>query len=174
MVDWVFQFDIPDQTDTYVHRVGRTARYKAEGKSLVLVSEHERPFVDELQRKGVQLHKISQNPQRFLRIQSSLQSICSEHQDVKYLAQRAIISYIRFVYKAHNKDIFNIKKINLEALSKSYGLAIAPQVMAKAQAESESEEEEEGEKKPKLTKIEQLRLKQKMKKLEKKKMKAPL
>lgn len=38
LVDWVFQIDIPDQTDTYVHRVGRTARYRSEGRSLVLVS----------------------------------------------------------------------------------------------------------------------------------------
>jgi ATP-dependent RNA helicase DDX10/DBP4 len=38
LVDWVFQLDIPDQTDTYIHRVGRTARYRSEGRSLVLVS----------------------------------------------------------------------------------------------------------------------------------------
>jgi len=70
-----------------------------------------------------------------------LQSICSEHQDVKYLAQRAIISYIRFVFKAHSKDIFNIKKIDLELLAKSYGLATAPQIMGKVpQPESEPEQ----------------------------------
>ena len=40
-------------------------------------------------------------------------SICSEHQDVKYLAQRALMSYIQFVYKAGNKAIFNIKNLNL-------------------------------------------------------------
>ena len=60
---------------------------------------------------------------------------------MKYLAQRAIISYIRFVFKAHNKDIFNIKNINLEALAKSYGLMTAPQIMAKSQPQSESEGE---------------------------------
>lgn len=37
-VDWVFQFDVPEQADTYIHRVGRTARYKSEGKSLLLLS----------------------------------------------------------------------------------------------------------------------------------------
>ena len=63
LVDWVIQFDIPDQIDTYVHRVGRTARYKSEGRSLVFVSEHERPFVEELHKKGINLHKINQNPQ---------------------------------------------------------------------------------------------------------------
>lgn len=77
LVDWVLQLDIPDQIDTYVHRVGRTARYRSEGRSLVLLSEHEQPFVDELKKKGVELHKINQNPQRYLRVESSLQSICS-------------------------------------------------------------------------------------------------
>jgi ATP-dependent RNA helicase DDX10/DBP4 len=115
------------------------------------------------------MHKINQNPQRYLKIQSSLQSICSEHQDVKYLAQRAIISYIRFAYKAHNKSIFNIKKINLDLFAKSFGLPTAPVISTKVNQPSESEEEEEdGEAKPKLTKIEQMRLKQKLKKQAKK------
>lgn len=88
---------------------------------------------------------------------------------MKYLAQRAMISYIRFVFKAHNKHIFNIKKINLELLAKSYGLPSAPTIMSKTNQPSDSEEENDDEAKPKLTKIEQLRLKQKMKKLAKKK-----
>lgn len=37
-VDWVFQFDAPDHADLYVHRVGRTARYKSEGRSLLLLT----------------------------------------------------------------------------------------------------------------------------------------
>lgn len=39
MIDWVIQFDIPENTETYVHRVGRTARFKYEGKSLTFISE---------------------------------------------------------------------------------------------------------------------------------------
>lgn len=36
-VDWVIQFDCPDTLDTYVHRAGRTARYKSRGKSLLFL-----------------------------------------------------------------------------------------------------------------------------------------
>lgn len=38
MVDWVIQFDVPEDTETYIHRVGRTARFKYEGKSLIFVA----------------------------------------------------------------------------------------------------------------------------------------
>jgi ATP-dependent RNA helicase DDX10/DBP4 len=38
MIDWVIQFDIPENTETYVHRIGRTARFKYEGKGLTFVS----------------------------------------------------------------------------------------------------------------------------------------
>lgn len=74
----------------------------------------------------MQIHKITQNPQRYLRIERSLESICSEHQDVKYLAQRALISYLRFLYKSQNKKLFDVRKINLEAFAQSFGLASAP------------------------------------------------
>lgn len=47
---------------------------------------------------------------------------------MKYLAQRALISYLRFLYKAHNKKIFDLKKIDLEALAQSYGLPSAPSI----------------------------------------------
>ena len=62
MIDWVLQFDIPEDTETYVHRVGRTARFKYEGKGLTFITEGEKNFVDELKEKGVKIHKIKQNP----------------------------------------------------------------------------------------------------------------
>ncbi len=85
-------------------------------------------FVDNLKAKHIKVHKIVQNMEKYFRIDSSLRSICSEHQDVKYLAQRALISYIQFVYKSGNKSIFNIKNLNLEDLAQSFGLQNAPQL----------------------------------------------
>lgn len=100
-----------------------------------MVSENELPMIEELKAKNIQIHKITQNPQRYLRVDSSLESICSEHQDVKYLAQRALISYLRFVHKAHNKKIFNLKKIDLQAFAKSFGLPSAPVINFKGAQE---------------------------------------
>lgn len=91
------------------------------------------PLIDELKAKNVQIHKITQNPQRYLRVEASLRSICSQHQDVKYLAQRALISYLRFVFKAQNKKIFNLKKIDLEKFALSFGLPSAPNLNIKNQ-----------------------------------------
>lgn len=95
---------------------------------MAFVAEHEMEFVNKLQEKSIKVHKIVQNPDKYFRIESSLQSICSEHQDVKYLAQRALISYIQFLYKSGNKSIFNIKKLDLELVAQSFGLQNAPQL----------------------------------------------
>ena len=40
-VDWVVQVDIPEDVSTYVHRVGRTARYKAKGNALMFLMPSE-------------------------------------------------------------------------------------------------------------------------------------
>ena len=32
-IDWVIQLDAPENVETYVHRIGRTARHKSAGKS---------------------------------------------------------------------------------------------------------------------------------------------
>lgn len=36
-VDWVLQADAPEDADTYIHRVGRTARFQANGKALLFL-----------------------------------------------------------------------------------------------------------------------------------------
>jgi ATP-dependent RNA helicase DDX10/DBP4 len=48
-VDWVLQVDLPEDVATYVHRVGRTARYKAKGNALLLLSKSEMQFVKKLE-----------------------------------------------------------------------------------------------------------------------------
>lgn len=41
-VHWVLQFDCPEDADTYIHRVGRTARYKEGGEALLLLLPSEK------------------------------------------------------------------------------------------------------------------------------------
>ena len=45
-VDWVVQFDAPQDPAAFVHRVGRTARMGREGAALLYLAPHEASFVE--------------------------------------------------------------------------------------------------------------------------------
>jgi ATP-dependent RNA helicase DDX10/DBP4 len=47
-VDWVIQYDCPEDINTYIHRVGRTARYKSKGNALLFLLPSESKFVDKV------------------------------------------------------------------------------------------------------------------------------
>lgn len=140
-VNWIIQLDLPENVETYVHRIGRTARFQSLGKSLVLVDASERQFLKILDEHKFKVSTISPNPSKQLTIQKSLQTLCSENNDLKYLAQRAVISFVRSNDFMPNKAVFDIKKINLQKLSESYGLIQTP-VIKFEESENESENEE--------------------------------
>lgn len=57
-VDWVIQVDCPEDVNTYIHRVGRTARYKSKGNALMMLMKSESLFVDNLQKHNIVLKKL--------------------------------------------------------------------------------------------------------------------
>ncbi|XP_061105396.1 probable ATP-dependent RNA helicase DDX10 [Conger conger] len=58
-VNWVLQFDCPEDASTYIHRVGRTARYKEGGEALlVLLPSEEKGMIAQLQERKVPINKI--------------------------------------------------------------------------------------------------------------------
>jgi ATP-dependent RNA helicase DDX10/DBP4 len=57
-VDWVIQVDCPEDIQTYIHRIGRTARYKAGGSSLMLLMENETAIIDKLAKKRIPIKQI--------------------------------------------------------------------------------------------------------------------
>lgn len=44
-VDWIVQFDPPQWSDQFVHRIGRTARAGRTGYSLLMLNEPETPYL---------------------------------------------------------------------------------------------------------------------------------
>ena len=58
-VNWVIQMDCPPDANTYIHRVGRTARYEKEGQALlVLTPSEEEEMLNELKLKKIPIEKI--------------------------------------------------------------------------------------------------------------------
>ena len=63
-VDWVIQFDCPEDINTYIHRVGRTARYKSKGNALLFLLPSEIKFVERVLSKQIDLKKLAAAPNR--------------------------------------------------------------------------------------------------------------
>ncbi len=60
-VSHIFNFDLPQDSDAYTHRIGRTARIGKEGKALSLLSQKDHEGF----RKILQFHKIEKGKEQF-------------------------------------------------------------------------------------------------------------
>ncbi|EGG06005.1 uncharacterized protein MELLADRAFT_36393, partial [Melampsora larici-populina 98AG31] len=128
-IDWVVQADCPEDLDTYVHRVGRTARYQSGGKALIfLLPSEEEGMVSKWEERGIEVKKVKPNDSRKQTIQHKLQAQMFKFPDIKFLGQRAFISYVRSIYLQRNKKIFKLDQLDLTAFAESLGLPGAPQV----------------------------------------------
>ncbi|XP_070605826.1 probable ATP-dependent RNA helicase DDX10 [Erythrolamprus reginae] len=128
-VNWVIQFDCPEDANTYIHRVGRTARYKEGGEALlVLLPSEENGMIQQLSQKKVPVSNIKINPEKLLDVQKKLQSLLAQDLDLKERAQRCFVSYLRSVYLMKNKEVFDVLKLPIAEYALSLGLAVAPRV----------------------------------------------
>uniref|UniRef100_A0A667GY79 ATP-dependent RNA helicase n=1 Tax=Lynx canadensis TaxID=61383 RepID=A0A667GY79_LYNCA len=128
-VNWVLQFDCPEDANTYIHRAGRTARYKEDGEALlILLPSEEKGMVQQLLQKKVPVKEIRINPEKLIDVQKKLESFLAQDQDLKGRAQRCFVSYIRSVYLMKDKEIFDVSKLPIPEYALSLGLAVAPRV----------------------------------------------
>ncbi|PWN47488.1 DEAD-domain-containing protein [Violaceomyces palustris] len=128
-VDWVIQLDAPEDTETYIHRVGRTARYNAKGNSLLFVlPSEEKGMLEGLAQKNVPVGRIKPRESKTQSIQDQLQSFAFQDPEIKYLAQKAFVSYIRSIFLQKDKATFDVTALPLEKYASSLGLAGAPKV----------------------------------------------
>ena len=128
-VHWVIQVDCPEDAQTYIHRVGRTARYESIGNALLFLLPCEEPgMLSELEKFKIPIQRIQPNPSKTMDISNQLQSLCSQSPEIKYLAQKYFISYLRSIYLHKNKNIFKVEEIPSLELSTSLGLLNAPKI----------------------------------------------
>ena len=128
-VDWVIQLDCPEDADTYIHRVGRTARYERAGRAvLFLEPSEEEGMLKRLEQKKVPIEEIKVRQKKQQSIRTSLQNMCFKDPEIKYLGQKAFVSYVRSIHIQKDKDIFKISELPLEEFSASLGLPGAPRI----------------------------------------------
>lgn len=88
-VDWVIQLDAPEDADTYIHRVGRTARYQSEGKALLfLCPSEEKGMMQRWGEKGIEVKKIKIKNSKMGDLRQQMQNFAFKEPEIKYLGQR--------------------------------------------------------------------------------------
>lgn len=131
-VDWVIQLDCPEDADTYIHRVGRTARYERNGRAvLFLEPSEEKEMVKRLERKKIPIEEIKEkirDPNKLPSIKNQLQNMCFKDTELKYLGQKAFISYVRSIHVRQDKDVFKLRELPLEEFAASLGIPGAPKI----------------------------------------------
>ncbi|GAV46879.1 hypothetical protein ZYGR_0A04770 [Zygosaccharomyces rouxii] len=128
-VDWVVQVDCPENVDTYIHRVGRSARYGKQGKSLIMLTPQENePFLQRLKGRRIEPNMLNIKQSKKKSIKPQLQSLLFKDPELKYLGQKAFISYVRSIYIQKDHEVFKFDQLPTEEFAQSLGLPGAPKI----------------------------------------------
>ncbi|EOA30224.1 hypothetical protein CARUB_v10013346mg [Capsella rubella] len=128
-VDWIVQYDPPDKPTEYIHRVGRTARGEgAKGKALLVLIPEELQFIRYLKAAKVPVKELELNEKMLMNVRSQLVKCVTEDYNLNRLAKDAYRAYIS-AYNSHSlKDIFNVHRLDLQAVAASFCFSGPPKV----------------------------------------------
>ena len=147
-VDWVVQADCPEDAETYIHRVGRTARYESSGNAfLFLMPSEEEGMLEALKTKNIEINKIKIKASKQQSIENQLQNLAFQDPEIKYLGQRVrhcfvhgqsesnlyfyvqtFVAYLRSIHLQKNKVIFKVEDLPVDRYAASLGLPGAPKI----------------------------------------------
>ncbi|KAL4439662.1 hypothetical protein ABPG75_002663 [Micractinium tetrahymenae] len=107
-VQWIVQFDPPQDPNSFVHRAGRTARMGRSGNAVVYLLPHEASYVDFLRVRKIPLQ---QAPLAKLLpdVQPELQRQAETDRLVMETGTKAFVSYVRAYKEHHCKFIFRLQ-----------------------------------------------------------------
>ncbi|ANB13945.1 ATP-dependent RNA helicase HAS1 [Sugiyamaella lignohabitans] len=128
-VDWIIQFDPPDDPRDYIHRVGRTARgTQGKGKSLMFLTPSELGFLRYLKAAKVPLNEYEFPASKIANVQGQLEKLVSSNYWLNQSAKDGYRAYLQAYSSHHLKTVYQIDKLDLVKVAKSFGFNIPPKV----------------------------------------------
>ncbi|KAL9181274.1 hypothetical protein ACHAXT_010079 [Thalassiosira profunda] len=126
-VDWIIQFDPPDDPKEYIHRVGRTARGDSgTGRALLFLTPEETGFLRYLKAARVTLNEYEFPLKKLANVQSQLQRLIEKNYYLNCAARDAYRSYL-LAYASHSlRDIFDVHELDLAAVGRAFGFTAPP------------------------------------------------
>ncbi|KAI7834936.1 ATP-dependent RNA helicase HAS1 [Kickxella alabastrina] len=127
-VDWIIQYDPPDDPRDYIHRVGRTARAGSQGKSLLFLLPSELGFLRYLKQSKVPLNEYQFPPSKVANVQSQLEKLLEKNFYLNKSARDGYRSYLQAYASYQLKNIFAVNSLDLEKVGKAFGFTVPPNV----------------------------------------------
>lgn len=128
-VDWILQFDPPDDPRDYIHRVGRTARGNSgKGKSLMFLLPQELGFLRYLKAAKVPLNEYEFPLDKIANVQSQLEQLIKNNFWLHQAAKDGYRAYLQAYASHHLKTVYKVDKLDLVKVGKSFGFSVPPKV----------------------------------------------
>ncbi|PVU93723.1 hypothetical protein BB561_001611 [Smittium simulii] len=143
-VDWIIQYDPPDDPRDYIHRVGRTARAGNSGKSLLFLLPSEIGFLYYLKQSKVSPNEYVFPQNKIAKIQPQLETLIEKNYYLNKSARDGYRSYLQAYTSYQLKTIFDINKMDLAKVGKSFGFSIPPRINLKISTNPKSSKSKSG------------------------------
>ncbi|CAE7769643.1 RH17 [Symbiodinium sp. CCMP2456] len=163
-IDWIIQYDPPQRTEEYLHRVGRTARIGQQGSALLFLQPSELGFLDVLRSRNLTDLREMQLEELLSGLRSKapasltgyrdLQGLLSGHLASRVAAQAALASRARSgflaslkAYRSFPRELrasFPFGQLHLGHLATSFALREAPREVVQKNRYERTAEAQEG------------------------------
>jgi len=127
-VDWIIQYDPPDDPKEYIHRVGRTARAGGRGRALLFLLPQELGFLRYLKAANVPLNEYEFPPSKIANIQAQLERLVEKNYYLHKSARDGYRSYIQAYASHSHKDIFDVQSLDLQQVARQFGFTVPPKI----------------------------------------------
>jgi ATP-dependent RNA helicase DDX18/HAS1 len=130
-VDWIIQFDPPDDPRDYIHRVGRTARgAEGKGRSLMFLQPSEVGFLKHLKEARVPVVEFEFPASKIVNVQSQLEKLIGQNYYLNKVSYLSTFLTLKKAFLTH----FAVCQGWLPILPPSIRLALSPNCLRREQA----------------------------------------
>ncbi|KAF1332057.1 Dead/deah box RNA helicase, partial [Globisporangium splendens] len=127
-VDWIIQYDPPQDPNFFVHRVGRTARAGRTGSAISFLSANEDAYVNFLKIRKVPCEEMKLPLDEIEDVLPKVKELILSDRDILEKGTKAYISFVRS-YKEHQcQFIFRFKELDLGAVARGFALFKLPKI----------------------------------------------
>ena len=125
-IDWVIQFDPPQDPKSFLHRCGRTARSGRSGDALVFLQKQEDAYIEMMSNRSVPMTEFNTEIHGSDYDFDDLKQKSLKSREIYESGIKAFVSYIRFYQEHQAKFIFRLKELDIPSLARTFGLLRLP------------------------------------------------